>query len=172
MNIDKSNIFMILAGAFLGFAGVTWFMGERPQPNQPAAQPVTSGPAQSSYGTDMVLLADRAGHYWLDAEVEQASLRFMMDTGATTTVLSHDDAEDIGIDTDRLTYDVRVHTGAGEVMFARTKLPYVQASAIRVDGLDALVAPKDTMAKSVLGMNFMRRLSSYSVESNKMTLAP
>ena len=174
MKLQRSDVIMIIAGAAIGFGVVSLVMRQSAPSEALVVQSRAASPerGQSSYGTDMTILADRAGHYWLEAEVDRTTVRFMIDTGATSTVLSYDDADAVGVDVRRLTYDARVMTGAGEVKFARTMLPYVRSGNIRVDGLKALVAPEGTMAQSVLGMNFMRRLSSYSVASGKMTLVP
>ena len=127
---------------------------------------------RSSYGTEVVLLADSRGHYLIDAEVDRTSIRFLIDTGASQTVLSYVDAQRLGVDVDRIHYDAPVVTGAGVANFASTTLPYVESGHLRVDRLSALVAPEDALPQSVLGVNFLRRLRSYSVESGKMTLVP
>lgn len=128
--------------------------------------------SKSSYGTEMVLMADRSGHYFLDAEVDRENITFMIDTGASTTVLSYDDAEALGYNMRRMKPDVQVSTGGGMVEMVRVNLSSIEAGQIRVHNIEALIAPDNSMKQSVLGMNFLRSLRSYSVESGKMTLVP
>lgn len=126
----------------------------------------------NSYGTEMVIMADSSGHYVLDAEVDQENIRFMIDTGASITVLSYDDAKKLGYEPRRMKPDVQVNTGGGMVEMVRVNLSGIEAGQIRVSNVEALIAPDNGMRQSVLGMNFLRSLRSYSVESGKMTLVP
>lgn len=135
---------------------------------------VDSNPAEAmnSYGTEMVLMADKSGHYFLDADIDREHITFLIDTGASITVLSFDDAKELGFDTQRMKPDVKVNTGGGMVEMVRVNLSSIEAGQIRVHNVEALIAPDNSMKQSVLGMNFLRKLRSYSVESGKMTLVP
>lgn len=140
---------------------------------EPAGQAVTAPEApKDTYGTEITLMADGSGHYYLDAEVQRTSVDFMIDTGASISVLSYDDAKRVGIDVRRLENNISVMTGAGQKMFARTTVDYVRSGHLRVNHLDVLVAREDAMPKSVLGANFLRQLTRFSVEGGKMVLVP
>ena len=166
--------FGVVLYTVVGSSNIRLGASNTPPITKAASAPLRKSPQtqQNSYGTEVVLLADSRGHYWLDAEVDRTQIRFLIDTGASQTVLSYDDARRVGVDVDRINYDAPVLTGAGQASFASTTLPYIEAGHLRVDHMRALVAPQDALPQSVLGVNFLRRLRSYSVESGKMTLVP
>lgn len=127
---------------------------------------------ENSYGTDIVLKADRSGHYFLEVTIDREHINFLIDTGATTTVLSYDDANALGFDMRRMEPNVKVNTGGGMIEMVRVTIPRLETGHLRVSNVDALVAPEGGMSQSVLGMNFLQKLKSYSVENGRMTLVP
>ncbi|WP_444461782.1 retropepsin-like aspartic protease family protein [Rhodobacter capsulatus] len=69
---------------------------------------------------ELPLRAD--GHYYLQAQVNGATIDFVIDTGASQIVLSRADAERAGIDTGALAYIGRAFTANGEVATAPVRL--------------------------------------------------
>ena len=70
----------------------------------------SEGAAQLTKGAD--------GHFWAEATVDGKAVRFLVDTGATAVSLSLADAQRLGIDTDKLTYDYSVITADGRTRAA------------------------------------------------------
>src|SRR5690606_28253384 len=67
-----------------------------------------------------VMLEKRAsGHFEVHAEVNGAPVGFLIDTGATSTVLTFEDARRAGIDPPSLTFSVPVLTANGNTLAAR-----------------------------------------------------
>ncbi len=58
-------------------------------------------------GGEVVLPRAADGHYYLTLTIDGTDLPFMVDTGATSVVLSRDDARTLGIDPDTLAYLAR-----------------------------------------------------------------
>ena len=77
----------------------------------------SDGAAQLTKGDD--------GHFWAEAAVDGKAIRFLVDTGATAVSLSMADAQRLGIDTDKLTYDYTVITADGRTRAASVKLASV-----------------------------------------------
>ena len=65
------------------------------------------------------------GHFIVHANVNGEAVQMVIDTGATTIVLRALDAQQIGIDTDKLTYSVPVETANGSAFAAPVKLKRV-----------------------------------------------
>ncbi|MCG6556698.1 TIGR02281 family clan AA aspartic protease [Ruegeria sp. 1NDH52C] len=110
------------------------------------------------------------GHYYATLFVEDKPLRFLVDTGASQVVLSHADAERLGIDTSALNYFGRAYTANGEVRTAPVKLGQVQLGGFTDQGVTAWVNEGD-MAESLLGMDYLQRFSSIQIAGGTLVLS-
>ena len=110
------------------------------------------------------------GHFVARALVNGEALQLVVDTGATTIVLKSADAEQIGIDTRRLSYTVPVQTANGSAFAAPVKLQSVAIGSVGVANVEALVAKPGSLDLSLLGMSFLSRLKSYEFSGNFLTL--
>lgn len=110
------------------------------------------------------------GHFEVDALVNGGSVRMMVDTGATTTVLTLRDAERAGIDTSALSFQVPVSTANGRAMAARIVLDEIGIGAITRSRVPALVASETMLDQSLLGMNFLGTLSGYDIRGDRLIL--
>lgn len=121
------------------------------------------GAAQLTKGAD--------GHFWAEAAVDGKAVRFLVDTGATAVSLSLADAQRLGIDTDKLTYDYTVITADGRTRAASVKLASVAIAGARVRNVDALVIEKG-LETSLLGMSYLGRLSRFEATPRALILHP
>ncbi|MCV2889271.1 retropepsin-like aspartic protease family protein [Ruegeria aquimaris] len=110
------------------------------------------------------------GHYYATLIVEDKPLRFLVDTGASQVVLSHADAERLGIDTGALNYFGRAYTANGEVRTAPVKLGQVQLGGFTDQGVTAWVNEGE-MSESLLGMDYLQRFSSIEIAGGKLVLS-
>jgi aspartyl protease family protein len=84
--------------------------------------------------------------------------------------LSYEDAERVGLKPKNLTFDVGVSTANGIAKAARVLLREVEIDNVRVDDVEGLVLPKGAMRGTLLGMSFLSRLKSFSVEDGRLIL--
>lgn len=110
------------------------------------------------------------GHFVAKAEVDGGTVTMLVDTGASTVVLTPADARSVGIDVDRLRYTVAVQTANGTAYAAPVRLRHVAVGPIVLDSVEALVAKPGALRESLLGMNFLRRLRSYEFSGEYLTL--
>ena len=110
------------------------------------------------------------GHFEADVKVQGTSVRFVLDTGASTVVLSARDARRAGLDPDKLRYDVLTRTANGTGRAASVVLDDVRLGEIVRRDVRALVAQPGSLYVSLLGQNFLDSLSSYERRGNRMTL--
>lgn len=109
------------------------------------------------------------GHFRLSAEVDGQPVRFLVDTGASLVTLSAADAARVGIDPASLRFNRRFQTASGEAWGADVRLGAISAGPLRVEDVRASVLDGDG-ASSLLGMSFLDRLTSFSIEGDTLTL--
>lgn len=128
------------------------------------AQPgATSAPAS-------VRIRKMADGFIANAEVNGQVLQMLVDSGAATVVLRQSDAEKSGIDVSHMTFDTPLKTANGTSYLAPIRLKSVRVGQLTVDDVEALVAKPGTLNESLLGMSFLRRLTSYQVAGDFITL--
>jgi aspartyl protease family protein len=108
-------------------------------------------------------------HFRAVAEINGQRVQVLIDTGASDVALTKDDARRIGIDPMRLAYNVPYRTANGTSFGARVQLASVKVGDIIVDDVAASVADGE-LRQSLLGMSFLRRLSSFEVRGEEMIL--
>jgi aspartyl protease family protein len=125
-------------------------------------------PRVVSPGT-VALRAGTGRHFRAVAEVNGQRVQFLVDTGASDVALTKDDARRVGIDPDRLRYDLPYRTANGTSFGARVRLDRVKIGDIVVDDVAGSVAGGE-LGQSLLGMSFLRRLSAFEVRGDEMIL--
>lgn len=110
------------------------------------------------------------GQFVARTRVNGASVTMLVDTGASTVVLTPYDARMAGIDVEGLSYTVPVRTANGTTYAAPARLRSVAVGAIRLSDVEALVAKAGNLNVSLLGMTFLNRVRSYGVAGNFLTL--
>lgn len=110
------------------------------------------------------------GHFGTRMQVNGATIDAMVDTGATTTVLTARDAAEAGFSPQSLSYTVPIYTANGQAMAARITADTVSVGAIERKRLPMLVAEDGRLGQSLLGMNFISSLSGFDVRGDRMIL--
>ena len=108
------------------------------------------------------------GHFWVDARVNGKPVRFLVDSGATTTTIGGSVAEAAGLEPG-MRGDV-VSTANGTVFMPKVTAGLVEVGSIRRTDMTVNINPND--GTSVLGMNFLSSLSSWGVQGNELVLTP
>lgn len=117
-----------------------------------------------------LLIRRDAEGFVAQGQINGADAEFLIDTGAATVMILYSDAEKAGIDVGRLSFTTPVSTANGTIYAAPTRLRSVGVGLITVQDVEALVAKPGTLNRSLLGMSFLRRLSSYSLKGEFLTL--
>ncbi|XSG81173.1 MAG: retropepsin-like aspartic protease family protein [Methyloligella sp. ZOD6] len=126
---------------------------------------------ETATGRPEVKLRKRlGGHFTAMVDVEGKPVSMIVDTGATTVVLRSEDAEEIGIETGELRYNIPVLTANGKTLAARVRLGEVAIGPLKLEDVAALVARQGSLSESLLGMSFLSRLRSYEFSGNYLTL--
>ncbi|MBR0564605.1 TIGR02281 family clan AA aspartic protease [Azoarcus sp. L1K30] len=113
------------------------------------------------------LEADGQGHFLTTGRINGASVRFLVDTGASVVSIGRADARRLGIDLTRATLG-RTQTANGVVNVWRVKLDSVQLGELSLNDVDAVVLEND-MPLILLGMSFLNRMEM-ARDGNRLVL--
>jgi aspartyl protease family protein len=112
----------------------------------------------------------RDGHFHATLDVDGASVRFIVDTGASDVVLSRRDAVRAGIDVDGLAFSGRAMTANGPVATARIRLARVALGPFMARDVAASVTA-GALESSLLGMAFLDRFARIEIAGDRMLLS-
>lgn len=127
-------------------------------------------PRQSAFEDGRVEVPRRTdGHYYLTLDVDGVAVEFVVDTGATSVVVSKRDAERVGIDTGALIYGGRASTANGEVRTARIMLENVKLGELDEGRVRAFVNEGE-LDTSLLGMSYLSRFGRIEIAGNTLVL--
>lgn len=112
----------------------------------------------------------QAGEFALHARINGVKAPMVIDTGATSVVLTWETAKAIGLPLEMLEYNVDVETAGGHTKAARLTLDRLSVGGLVEKSIPALVVPRGQMKTNLLGMSFLDRLQSWGVQSDKLML--
>ncbi|HMK80304.1 MAG TPA: TIGR02281 family clan AA aspartic protease [Xanthobacteraceae bacterium] len=112
----------------------------------------------------------RGGEFQIATLVNGASVAMVLDTGASSVVLTQDAAKAAGLPLAMLTYDVNVETANGRARAAAVTLDRITVGSIVERAVPALVAQPGQLKTSLLGMSFLTRLERWEVRGERLVL--
>jgi aspartyl protease family protein len=122
-------------------------------------------------GRVVVTLRQRMdGHFEANVDVNGRTISTIVDTGATSTVLTAADAERAGFDPSALIFNIPVSTANGTANAARVVADEFAVGGIVRKNLPLLVAESGRLEQSLLGMNFIGTLSGFDVRGDRLVL--
>lgn len=125
----------------------------------------------SSGGTVSVEINRGAnGEFAVRAAINGAGVSMLVDTGASSVVLSQEAARAAGLPLDFLTYDVPVETANGRVKAAAVVLDNIIVGGIVERRVPALVSPAGVLRSSLLGMTFLSRLEAFEFRGDRLVM--
>jgi aspartyl protease family protein len=110
------------------------------------------------------------GQFHFGANANGRPMRMMFDTGASSVVLTHEDATALGLKLDDADFSITVRTANGTTRAAPVTLRSMEIGGIREENVRAMVAQPGRLSENLLGMTFLERLSSYEVRGDQLTL--
>jgi aspartyl protease family protein len=118
---------------------------------------------------ELVISQDEFGAYQVVAQVNGQPVRFMVDTGATDTVLAPQDAKRLGVDMDSLKFDRQSETANGKGYGAAFVARDFELGPIRIADFKMEIN-KAPMSSSLLGLSFLNRMASSEIRGRKLYL--
>jgi aspartyl protease family protein len=112
----------------------------------------------------------QAGEFALQAKINGVSAPMVIDTGATSVVLTYETAKAAGLPLELLEYDVDVETASGHTKAARLTLDRLAVGKLVERSVPALGVPRGQMKTNLLGMSFLDRMESWEVHADRLML--
>ena len=112
----------------------------------------------------------QGGEFALQAKINGVSTPMVIDTGATSVVLTYETAKAAGLPLEVLEYDVDLETASGHTKAARLTLDRLAIGKLVERSVPALVVPHGQMKTNLLGMSFLDRLESWEVRADSLML--
>ncbi len=140
------------------------------EPNYLASARVKTTQTAGTYEWGVVhLTAGSMGHFFATGEVEGTDVDFMIDTGATLVALTYDDALSIGLPVHSLRFNAAIKTANGQTWGAAVELGDVTIGDITVRNVQAMILDGG-LDRSLLGMSFLSKLTSFEIARDRLTL--
>jgi aspartyl protease family protein len=156
-------LFVLLAGVYAYRFEASDFI------DRMTAELVPSEPTVGQ-GGEAIVRSRLGGEFAVAAHVNGTRTTLLFDTGASMVVLTASDARRAGINMSGLVYDTPVTTANGSALAAEIRLDEISVGPIVMRKVPALVARPGALEESLLGMSFLERLKSYTVERGKLVL--
>jgi aspartyl protease family protein len=124
----------------------------------------------SSKGKTVEIARGRAGDFSVRAQINGARVSMMLDSGASTVVLTQEAAKAAGLPLEVLQYTTSVETANGRTRAAPVTLDRLTIGNIVERSVPALIAQPGQLKSNLLGMTFLNRLESWEVRGDKLLL--
>ena len=112
----------------------------------------------------------QSGEFALRAKINGVNAPMVIDTGATSVVLTWETAKAAGLPLELLEYDVDVETAGGHTRAARLTLDRLAIGKLVERSIPALVVQRGQIKTNLLGMSFLDRLESWEVRADRLML--
>jgi len=110
------------------------------------------------------------GSFPLTAQINGARIAMVLDTGASSVVLTQEAARAAGLPIEVLAYTVKIDTANGRARAAPVTLDSVAVGGIVERAVPALIAQPGHLRTNLLGMTFLSRMERWEVSDDKLVL--
>lgn len=111
----------------------------------------------NAVASSVILYANREGHFLSDCQINGATLKFLVDTGATTVALNSGDAKFANIDYKR-GEPIQVGTANGVVTAYRVTIASLKIGAVTLNQVEGSVLEGGSPSVVLMGMSALNRL--------------
>ena len=121
-------------------------------------------------GRTVELARTGSGDFQVAAQVNNARVPMVLDTGASTVMLTRDAAIAAGLPAEMIKYNVNIETANGRTYAAAAIIDRIAVGNIVERAVPALIAQPGTLKTSLLGMSFVSRLQGWEVRGDKVVM--
>ena len=123
-----------------------------------------------THGRSVEIGRTNSGDFDVSAQINGARIAMVLDTGASSVVLTRNDAKAAGLPLEVLEYTVAIETANGRTRAAPVTLDRIAIGGLEERSVEALVAQPGQLKTSLLGMSFLNRLQSWEVSGDRLLL--
>ena len=121
-------------------------------------------------GRSVEIARGQGGNFLVTTQINGARTSMVLDTGASSVVLTYDAAKAAGLPLEVLSYSVAVDTANGRTRAAPVTLQTIAVGSIVERDVSALIAQPGQLRQSLLGMSFLNRLEGWEVRGDRLVL--
>jgi aspartyl protease family protein len=110
------------------------------------------------------------GDFQVATEVNGARVPMVLDTGASSVMLTREAAIAAGLPVEMIKYTVNVETANGRTQAAAATIDRISVGGIVEREVPALIAQPGQLRESLLGMSFLSRLQSWEVRGDHVVM--
>ncbi len=119
-------------------------------------------------GRNVEVVRGASGDFALTVHVNGAHVPMVLDTGASSVVLTQEAAKAAHLPLEVLNYTVTVDTANGHTRAAPVTLDKVAVGGLVERAVPALVVKHGQLKNNLLGMSFLNRLTSWEVRGDRL----
>jgi aspartyl protease family protein len=124
----------------------------------------------AGHGRNVQVVRGNSGDFAVAAHINGAKIPMVLDTGASSVVLTQEAAKAAGLPIEVLNYTVNVDTANGRTRAAAVTLDRLAIGGLTERSVPALVAQHGQLKMNLLGMTFLNRLASWEVRGDTLRL--
>jgi aspartyl protease family protein len=123
-----------------------------------------------SHGRTVEVARTNAGDFDISARINGVRVPMVLDTGASSVVLTQQDAKAAGLPLEVLNYAVSIDTANGRTRAAQVTLDRLAVGGLEERSVEALIVQPGQLRTSLLGMSFLNRLQSWQVSGDRLIM--
>jgi len=124
----------------------------------------------AGHGRNAEVVRSRGGDFAVAAHINGAKIPMVLDTGASSVVLTQEAARAAGLPIEVLDYSINVDTANGRTRAAPVTLARLAVGNLIEHDVPALVVRQGQLRNNLLGMSFLNRLESWEVRGDKLRM--
>lgn len=124
----------------------------------------------ASHGQEAEVVRGRGGDFTIGAVINGSKVAMVLDTGATSIVLTREAAQAVGLPVEVLAYNVNIDTANGKTKAAAVTLDRIAVGSVIERAVPALVVQHGQLKNNLLGMSFLNRLESWEVRGDRLRM--
>jgi len=124
----------------------------------------------AGHGRNVEVVRADNGDFALAARINGARVPMVLDTGASSVVLTQEAAKAAGLPIEVLDYSVNMDTANGRTRAAPITLDRLAVGGLTERAVPALVVQRGQLKNNLLGMSFLNRLESWEVRGNRLRM--
>ena len=124
----------------------------------------------AGHGRRVQVVRGQTGNFALTASINDVRVPMVLDTGASSVVLTQEAAKAVGLPIEVLNYTIKVETANGRTHAAAVTLDRLAVGNLVERSVPALVVQRGQLKNSLLGMSFLNRLESWEVRGDRLSM--
>jgi aspartyl protease family protein len=124
----------------------------------------------AGHGRNVQVVRTNSGDFAVAAHINGTKIPMVLDTGASSVVLTQEAAKAAGLPIEVLNYSVHMDTANGHTRAAPVTLDRLAVGGLTERAVPALVALPGQLKTNLLGMTFLNRLESWEVRGDTLRL--